>query len=256
LQKLLAKFNLRIVRLDRYLLIAKQLNQVVDLGRVRLLEMACMVSGLDFNSLIKHSHSQINQDIFVISQLKGLKSGFFVEFGATDGLSLSNTLQLEKNLDWKGILVEPGRNWKEKLTINRNCHIDFRCVAAKTGDLVPFIESSSPELSTIKGFEGIDENFRETSKSYDVESVSLEDLLDENKAPKIIDYLSIDTEGSEFLILENFNFSKYKFRVITCEHNFTENREKIFKLLSKNGYERVWSEFTQFDDWYVHPELI
>ncbi len=235
---------------------AKQLNQVVDLGRVRLLEMACMVSGLDFDSLTKNSHSQINQDIFVLSQLNGLSSGFFVEFGATDGVGLSNTFQLEKVFGWTGILVEPGRNWKEKLAVNRDCHKDFRCVTAKSGDLVHFMESSSPELSTIKGFEGSDENLRETSNSYDVESVSLEDLLDENKAPKIIDYLSIDTEGSEFLILENFNFNKYKFRVITCEHNFTENRDKIHKLLIQKGYRRVWSEFTQFDDWYIHPELI
>jgi len=256
LQRVLAKFNLRIVRLDRYLGTAKQLNQVIDGGRNHLLEMACTASDLDHDSLLKNSHSQINQDVFVISQLKGVRSGFFVEFGATDGLSLSNTFQLEKNFDWKGILVEPGRNWKEKLTINRNCHKDFRCVTARSGDIVQFIESTSPELSTIKGFEAVDENIREISQSYGVESISLEDLLEEYKAPKTIDYLSIDTEGSEFLILENFNFNKYRFRVITCEHNFTENREKIFKLLSKNGYKRVWSEFTQFDDWYVYPELI
>jgi FkbM family methyltransferase len=256
LQRVLAKFNLRIVRLDRYLGTAKQLNQVIDAGRNHLLEMACTASDLDFDLLLKNSHSQINQDVFVISRLKGIRGGFFVEFGATDGVSLSNTYQLEKSFDWAGILVEPGQNWKANLTVNRSCHIDFRCVTSKSGDQVQFIESTSPELSTIKGFEGIDENRREMFKSYDVESISLEDLLDEYQAPKTIDYLSIDTEGSEFLILENFNFDKYRFKLITIEHNFTENREKIFKLLSKNGYERAWNEFTQFDDWYVHPELI
>ena len=256
LQKLLAKFDLRIVRSDNYFRIARELNQVIDTGRLNLLETACNVSDLDFRTLFENSYSQISQDIFVISQLKGMKSGFFIEFGATDGISLSNTFLLEKNFDWKGILVEPGRNWREKLSINRNCHKDFRCVTAKTGELVPFIESTSTELSTIKGFEGIDENLRGISRKYDVESVSLEDLLDEFKAPKTIDYLSIDTEGSEFLILENFNFDKYKFKIITCEHNFTANREKILKLLTGNGYVRVWSEFTQFDDWYINSELI
>ncbi len=256
LQRMLAKFNLRIVRLDRHLGTARQLNQVIDTGRNNLLEMACIASDLDLYSLLKNSHSQINQDVFVISRLKGIRGGFFVEFGATDGVSLSNTYQLEKIFDWSGILVEPGQNWKANLTANRSCHIDFRCVTSKSGDQVQFIESRSPELSTIKGFEGKDENRREMFKGYDVESISLEDLLDEYQAPKTIDYLSIDTEGSEFLILENFNFDKYRFKLITCEHNFTENREKIFRLLSKNGYERVWNEFTQFDDWYVHPELI
>lgn len=256
LQRLLAKFDLRIVRSDNYFRIAKELNQVIDIGRINLLETACNLSDLDFKTLFENSYSQISQDIFVISQLKGMKSGFFIEFGATDGVSLSNTFQLEKDFGWTGILVEPGRNWRDKLSINRNCHKDFRCVTAKSGELVPFIESSSPELSTIKGFEEIDENLREISHRYDVESVSLEDLLDEYNSPKTIDYLSIDTEGSEFLILENFNFDKYKFKVITCEHNFTANRERIFKLLTKNGYVRIWSEFTQFDDWYINSELI
>jgi FkbM family methyltransferase len=254
--RLLAAFNLRVVRSDQYFNTAFRLTRMIEIGRELHLELACLANQLNFRDLIQKSYSQINQDVFVISQLKGIRSGFFVEFGATDGVSLSNTYQLEKGFDWNGILVEPGRNWKEKLAVNRGCHKDFRCVTAKSGDMVQFMESTSPELSTIQGFEYIDENQREIIRDYYVETISLEDLLDAYKAPQIIDYLSIDTEGSEFLILENFNFDKYGFKVITCEHNFTENREKILKLLTKNGYKRVWSEFTQFDDWYVNPKLI
>tara|TARA_B100000780_G_C20781390_1_gene310300 strand:+ start:75 stop:314 length:240 start_codon:yes stop_codon:yes gene_type:complete len=70
-------------------------------------------------------------------------------------------------------------------------------------------------------------------------------LLIKYNAPRLIDYLSIDTEDSEFEILKNFDFNNYKFRVITCEHNFNKNREKIYKLLTANGYRR------KFEDWYV-----
>ena len=63
-------------------------------------------------------------------------------------------------------------------------------------------------------------------------------MLIKYNAPKFIDYLSIDTEGSEYEILKNFDFKSYKFRVITCEHNYNENREKIYELLTENGYER------------------
>ena len=91
---------------------------------------------------------------------------------------------------------------------------------------------------------------------YSVETVSLNDLLSQHKAPKVIDFLSIDTEGSELSILENFNFDNYKFAIIVCEHNFTQNRERIFDLLTASGYKRVWYKFTQFDDWYILPELI
>jgi hypothetical protein len=119
-----------------------------------------------------------------------------------------------------------------------------------------FLETSSPELSTLSSFENSDENLREINATYKVKSVSLIDLLNQYNSPSIIDYLSIDTEGSEFMILKDFDFSQYRFRIISCEHNYSTNREKIFKLLTQNGYERIWNEFTQFDDWYINPELI
>tara|TARA_B100000242_G_C42645512_1_gene303440 strand:- start:264 stop:500 length:237 start_codon:yes stop_codon:yes gene_type:complete len=76
-------------------------------------------------------------------------------------------------------------------------------------------------------------------------------MLKKHNAPKTIDYLSIDTEGSEFEILSNFDFDEYDIKIITCEHNYTSMREKIFDLLSAQGYERKYSEFSLFDDWYV-----
>jgi hypothetical protein len=84
-----------------------------------------------------------------------------------------------------------------------------------------------------------------------VRTISLNDLLQKHNAPAEIDYLSIDTEGSEFEILNAFDFSKHRVKVITCEHNYTEMREKIFKLLTENGYSRIYVEFSGFDDWYV-----
>jgi hypothetical protein len=85
---------------------------------------------------------------------------------------------------------------------------------------------------------------------YEVETITLGDLLETHAAPRIIDYLSIDTEGSEFEILSNFDFEKRLIRCITCEHNFTANRDKIFKLLSSKGYKRKFVEFSDCDDWY------
>jgi hypothetical protein len=86
---------------------------------------------------------------------------------------------------------------------------------------------------------------------YDVPTISLQDLLIKHNAPTLVDYLSIDTEGSEFDILNRFDFERHKFRVITCEHNFTSARDKIFSLLSQNGYERILEGASKQDDWYV-----
>ncbi len=83
-------------------------------------------------------------------------------------------------------------------------------------------------------------------------TISLIDLLEKNNAPEVIDYLSIDTEGSEFEILSAIDFNKYKFSVITCEHNYTEQREKIFQLLTSAGYRRVFENISKYDDWYIY----
>ena len=67
--------------------------------------------------------------------------------------------------------------------------------------------------------------------------------------------MSIDTEGSEYDILKDFNFEKYTFKIITVEHNFTKNREKIKNLLESKGYVRVYEKFSKWDDWYIYDEI-
>ena len=95
---------------------------------------------------------------------------------------------------------------------------------------------------------------RKSGSVYEVETISLNDLLSNFDAPSKIDYLSIDTEGSEFEILKDFHFHKYQFSVITCEHNFTPMREKIYSLLTQNGYVRKYPHLSQFDDWYIKAD--
>lgn len=136
---------------------------------------------------------------------------------------------------------------------NREAHIEHNCVWKNTGEKLIFNEVDQGELSTIDLFSGSDgaKNARMTGSKYEVSTISLNDLLDKYNAPKEIDYLSIDTEGSEFEILSAFDFSKHKFKIITCEHNFTPNRKNIYSLLTKNGYERKYTDLSAFDDWYV-----
>ncbi len=199
------------------------------------------------------SQAQLWQDLFVLHELNLKKNGFFVEFGATNGLTLSNTYMLEKQFGWTGILAEPAKCWHQDLLINRTAAIDKKCVWSKTGDVLVFNETEVAELSTINTFSSSDshEKSRENGVTYPVETISLLDLLKKYQAPKIIDYLSIDTEGSEYEILKNFDFTEYKFKVITCEHNYSSDREKIRTLLESHGYKTKFSELSRFDDWYV-----
>ena len=206
--------------------------------------------------LLRHlgkSKSQLRQDLFVLSEL-GLKTnGFFVEFGATNGVDLSNTHLLETTFQWSGILAEPARCWHDSLRHNRRCHISTDCVWSKSNATLVFNEVDTAELSTINNFSSSDGHHqaRNKGKTYDVRTISLIDLLERYAAPTQIDYLSIDTEGSEFEILNSFDFDKYQISVITCEHNFGFTRELIFNLLTSRGYTRRFEELSAWDDWYV-----
>jgi FkbM family methyltransferase len=203
--------------------------------------------------LVGRSKAQLGQDLFVLSELNLKKNGFFVEFGATNGIDRSNTILLEKEFGWNGILAEPAKCWHSALKNNRTCHIETRCVWRSSGSLLTFSEAEWAELSTISAYKSSDyhKGYRKLSQTYDVETISLVDLLNNYNAPKDIDYISIDTEGSEFEILAAFDFEKYHFGVISCEHNFTPAREQIMKLLSSHGYIRKYEDVSLFDDWYV-----
>lgn len=199
------------------------------------------------------SCGQLQQDVFALLELGLKKGGYFVEFGATNGVDLSNTHLLEMEFDWIGILAEPATSWFPALIQNRNCHIDHRAVWAQSGKTLLFNEPLGAQLSTIDTYS--DSDFHRESRlegtKYQVQSITLEELLDSYGAPETIDFLSIDTEGSELDILKPFSFDRYKFRVIVCEHNFSENRSQINQLLLSHGYIQKYQEISEFDDWYV-----
>jgi FkbM family methyltransferase len=203
-------------------------------------------------NLLRHSKSQLGQDLVGLS-VSGLdKPGFFVEFGAADGVALSNSHILEKHFGWSGILCEPSNGWHEALKQNRSCIIDTRCVYSVSGEKINFSENYLGELSAITAYAEPNAHgvLKRTTSSYEVETISLLDLLKTHNAPKFIEFLSIDTEGSEFEILRNFDFQNYRFGAICVEHNFADTREKINELLTANGYIQVHSDLSDFDDWY------
>jgi FkbM family methyltransferase len=209
-------------------------------------------------SLCNESTSQNFQDVWALYESGFKRDGFYVEFGATDGVDGSNTYLLSKDYNWKGILAEPNPVWHTSLKQNRddeNTDISFDCVYTETNKTLDFLAVDDACLTTIQGFGDDDEHRmkRKENSLISVKTVSLVDLLDRHSAPYIIDYISVDTEGSEYDILESF-FSaneSYDVRTFTVEHNFNvEFRDRIYQLMMKNGYERKFIEFSRWDDFY------
>lgn len=203
------------------------------------------------------SRSQILQDLWVCFEIGEKIDGFFVEFGATNGVRNSNTWLLETKFGWKGILAEPNPLWHSELMLNRSAFIEEKCVAARSGDIVTFITTDDvdPELSGIAGFAAAD-HFAETrcrGQRIQLETISLDDLLDKYDAPSTIEYMSIDTEGSELDILSSYSF-RHRFKTISVEHN-PKNEKAIDAILAQRGYIRVFKQFSQWDSWYVSSEL-
>lgn len=200
-----------------------------------------------------HSRGQFLQDLWVAYELRSRRNGFFVEFGGADGVKASNSFYLETELGWTGVIAEPARGWWPALRHNRACAIETRCVWRETGARLAFTETPIGVHSTLEQFAQGDLHAatRVEGERYEVETVSLQDMLDFWRAPRRIDYLSVDTEGSEFEILQAFDFGAYDVRLITVEHNHTENRDKLFTLLTAKGYRRKFEQLSGVDDWYV-----
>jgi hypothetical protein len=107
----------------------------------------------DLLPYLTNSKSQNFQDLFVLSQLGIKRNGYFVEFGASNGIDLSNTFLLEYQFEWSGILAEPAKYWSEALRKNRpNAIVEELCVR-KVSDLhLPFNETTIEEHSTLDVF--------------------------------------------------------------------------------------------------------
>lgn len=250
LKSLLRKVDVRLITYSRFDRLKAFQRDHASLTFLKSLDPADAALVLPF---LDRSRAQLHQDLLAYALSGGKQGGYFVEFGATDGVELSNSWLLEKEFGWRGILAEPARVWHEALHRNRTAVIETDCVWKATGDSLDFLEVNAAVLSTVAehGKGDMHRGRRRNSKSYKVRTVTLNDMLDRHGAPEWIDFLSIDTEGSEFDILSAFDFSRHKFGLIAVEHNYSENRDRLYRLLTANGYRRIMEQASKFDDWYV-----
>jgi hypothetical protein len=209
--------------------------------------------------------SQYGQDLFVLEVLGGLRGGFFLDSGAADGVSGSNTLLLESSFCWTGICIEPNRALFKALAKNRPSCCCINCCLYDRDGAVEFLENA-------RMLGGILSEYHPTHLRYAKEMVHLPEdvegrpitvprasrtvgsVLRACRAPSIIDYWSLDTEGSELAILNSFPFGEFAFRVLTVEHNRLPSRERIRALLECRGYHRVRA--LEIDDCYVRDDLV
>lgn len=199
------------------------------------------------------SRAQLFQDLWVLSETGSQRNGFFVEIGAFDGIALSNSYLLEKGYGWRGLMVEPNPRYTDAIRGARSASLDVRPVHGESGERVNmFFVRDAPELSAMERFAFKDSHAgeREMHDAVMQTTVSLNDLLLEHRAPRTIDFMSIDTEGNEVAILTTFDFDRYDIRLMCIEHNYTDAEQALDGIMSSHRYERVHAAWSRWDAWY------
>ena len=207
---------------------------------------------------IKNMTSQHRIELFL--KCFFTEPGFFLEIGAWDGETISQTAYLERVKGWKGLCVDPF----PKNFLNRTCEV---CDKAISKDGLPrdFIKVSidrrnGGDVSYFSGFKDVVTTHWQMIKDYcnyeivKVETITINNLYKQYNLPEYIEFLSVDTEGSELEIFESIDFSKSSFGLIVFEHNRDEvAREAISKILNVNGYKFFCT--IEIDDIYINKNL-
>ncbi len=210
-------------------------------------------------------YSQYRQDQFLNENIfKNKKNGFFIEFGAYDGIKFSNTKFFEETLGWKGICLEPIPEHFSALEKNRPNSICIQgCISDAPGRKI-FNQVTSKKFF-VEMLSGLKEEYdpihfertkRETENSNGsmktiwVDCFTLNDVLERYNISHI-DYLSIDTEGGELNILKSIDFEKFNIDVIEVENNYSDPEFRIF-MESKNYI--LFDK--KHDETYVHVKLL
>lgn len=189
------------------------------------------------------------------------RDGIFIEIGAHDGITHSNTYFFEKTLGWSGICIEPMPNIFEALKKNRSC-VCLNCCIYNQEKSVPFIfvEGEANMLSGIlntyhaKHLLRLKTEIIKNGGSYkviDVPAYTLNTILNQYNFKKI-DYLSLDTEGSELEILQSIDFDQFHIYCISVENNYDDSRIRFF--LESKGFKFIKFLWDQ-DEIYIKNDL-
>lgn len=215
--------------------------------------------------------AQYGEDKLLWEMFNQRREGFFIEVGAWNGISLSNTYFLEQ-MGWTGILVEPLRELFEDCVRNRprSRVVHAACTAPNQGATIKFTRVVGNEmLSCIQPEPAHAQRCRSEGRQLEeieVPAVTLDRLIVRERngpwpgrgpfIPKVgwqIDLVSIDVEGGEMDVLKGFNLDRFKPRVLLIENNLPSG-VAVAQYLQGFGYKRIHRQV--INDFYVRAEHI
>lgn len=208
-------------------------------------------------------YSQMGQDKFLDGAVfRAMRDGVFVDVGAHDGESLSNTYFFEKERGWKGICVEPIPSVFEKLKNLRKESVCYQvAVDRDETEKTFYLGEGHPEMFSVltnhldpRHYIRIQNEVRDNGgilKTIPVQTKRLDSLLKEQGISHV-NYLSIDVEGAEFGVLDSIDFSTTTFDIIEVECNYEELQAKYDAFFEPKGFVRLLN--LDWDILYIHKQ--
>jgi len=170
---------------------------------------------------------QWNQDWFIYHNFfrHYTSPGYYVDVGAMAPFVLSNTVAFDYCANWEGICIEPNPGGQVALQVYRSCKALNLCISGNASSHRFVMGSDTSHARQAKE--------DEYGLAFGARCVSLEAAL-ELGGRKRIDYMSVDVEGSELDIFENFPFEKFDIRVISLEVSHASAHRIDLLLLTRN----------------------
>ena len=196
----------------------------------------------------KGGYFSINQLDKQLEQYVNYDNGFFVELGANDGVSQSNSLYFELNRNWRGVLIEPAphnfllckeqRSTRNSIFCNACVSFDYRdkYVDIKYANLMSISENLELDLEDKDAHMQSSKKFLSSTEDvfvFGALAQTLTSILKKSNAPKEIDFLSLDVEGAELEVLKGIDFDEFSFKFMLIE---VRDIKRMENFLNQYGY--------------------
>mmetsp|Transcript_13822 Transcript_13822/g.26030 ORF Transcript_13822/g.26030 Transcript_13822/m.26030 type:complete len:212 (+) Transcript_13822:54-689(+) len=174
---------------------------------------------------------------------------YFVDLAANDAATFSNTLHVEQN-GWTGLCIEPNPRYWYRLAAFRKCTIVGAFVGGTEDGKEVDVILSNHVYGGIVG-EGLDNEKKKAEEKRNLVSIST--IFKETLVPNVIDYMTLDVEGAESLVMQDFPFDTYKILFLTIERP----KDDLKELLEKNRYRTISKDISNFGEtlWFHEKSI-
>jgi len=195
----------------------------------------------------KKTYSLFGEDLAALKFFKNKKKGFYVDIGCYHPTHINNTYLLYKK-GWNGINIDVSQFSIDLFKFMRPDDLNYKCAVSETKKKVNlYYQKEHSQLTSINKLTA-KKFIKGRLKKKIINSYSLEEIFSWGKYKDYeIDFLDVDVEGADLLVLKGLNFSKRKPKLICVEiHQKNFKKHKIYRFLIKKKYKLIWQKSFSF----------